>query len=77
MPNITKAEGIESLYDFSRVESLEMLSYTKGCCPKSRRMVVMTMFSGTQHTWGEYVCRDRVAQKKYDALLDAIKIAAL
>ncbi len=29
MPNITKAEGIESLYDFSRVESLEMLSYTR------------------------------------------------
>lgn len=77
MMNLTKAQGVESLFDFNRVESLEMLSFTKGACPKSRKTVVMTMFSGTRHTWGEYVNNDQVAHEKYDALFNAIRIAAL
>ena len=75
MMNLSKAKNGTGHFDFTRVESIELFSYTTGACSKKRQKVVMIMFSGAKHTWGEYVENGKGATAKRDALLNAVKAA--
>lgn len=73
--NLSQAENIAAYIDFTRVESIEVLSFTRGACDKVRQNVVMIMFSGKKHTWGEYVDNKKAAKTMRDKLLVAVEKA--
>jgi len=75
--NLSQANGTTGYFDFTRVESIEVSTYTTGACPKMRQRVTMTMFSGRKHVWGEYVNNDKIASARRDALLAAVKRACV
>ena len=73
--NLSEAKDVAGYFDFTRVESIKLSSYTKGCCSKLRQEVVMITFSGAKHTWGEYVENEKAAVTTRDSLLNAVKAA--
>ncbi len=75
MMNLSQAKHLEGYFDFTRVESIELRSYTTGACSKLRQEVIMLMFSGMRHVWGEYVENEKRAMVIRDALLNAVKAA--
>ncbi len=70
--NLSTAKNTTGYFDFTRVESIEISSYTEGACPKLRQKVIMTMFSGKRHVWGVFVDAKGVAEAKRNNLLAAV-----